>query len=52
MAKFIEQSVLLEQPYIRDDKRRVQDLLNDAIAKIGERIVVRRFTRYRVGEAE
>jgi len=50
VAKFVEASVLLEQPYIRDDKRKVKDLINDAIGKIGERIVVRRFTRYQVGE--
>jgi len=50
VSKFIETTVLLEQPYIRDDKRKVKDLINDAIAKIGERILVRRFTRYQVGE--
>jgi len=50
VRKFYETNVLLEQPYIRDDKRKIKDLVNDAIAKIGERIVVRRFTRYRVGE--
>jgi len=49
VSKFIETTVLLEQPYIRDDKRRVKDLISDAIGKIGERIVVRRFTRYQVG---
>jgi len=48
--KFVEATVLLEQPYIRDDKRKVKDLINDAIGKIGERIVVRRFARYQVGE--
>jgi elongation factor Ts len=48
--KFIEDNVLLEQPYIRDDKRKVKELINDAVGKIGERIVVRRFTRYQVGE--
>ena len=50
LNKFLETTVLLEQPYIRDDKRKVKDLINDAVAKIGERIVVRRFTRYQVGE--
>jgi elongation factor Ts len=50
--KWLESTVLLEQPYIRDDKRKVKDLVNDAVAKIGERIVVRRFTRYLVGEKE
>lgn len=50
LNKFLETNVLLEQPYIRESKRKVRDLVNDAVAKIGERIVVRRFTRYRVGE--
>jgi elongation factor Ts len=52
LQKWFEAVVLLEQPYIRDDKRKVKDLVNDAVAKIGERIVVRRFTRYQVGEKE
>ncbi len=47
---FLEQQELLEQPYIREPKRKVRDLVNDAVARIGERIVVRRFIRYRVGE--
>jgi elongation factor Ts len=50
LNKFVEQNVLLEQPYIRDDKRKVRDLVNDATGKIGERIVVRRFVRFLVGE--
>lgn len=48
--KFYETNCLMEQPYIRDPKRKVRDLVNDAVGKIGERIVVRRFTRYLVGE--
>jgi elongation factor Ts len=50
LRKYVESTVLLEQPYIRDDKRKIRDLINDAVAKIGEKIVVSRFTRYRVGE--
>lgn len=50
LNKFYESVCLLEQPYVRDDKRSVQDVLNEAIGKIGEKIAVRRFKRYRLGE--
>jgi elongation factor Ts len=49
VEKFFESICLLDQPYVRDPKKKVQDLLNEATAKIGERLVVRRFVRYRVG---
>jgi len=42
--------VLLEQPYVRDDSKTIQQLLDELSAKVGERLVVRRFVRYRVGE--
>ncbi len=41
---------LLEQPFVKDASKSVQDLLNELVAKIGENIVVGRFTRYKVGE--
>ncbi|HSQ59701.1 MAG TPA: translation elongation factor Ts, partial [Acidobacteriota bacterium] len=50
MEKFFEEIVLLEQPFIRDPDRKVKDLLDQAIAKIGENIVVRRFAKFRIGE--
>ena len=40
---------LLKQPFIRDEKRTIQELVNEAIGKLGENIVVRRFTRYELG---
>ncbi len=40
---------LLPQPFIRDEKRTIQDLVHEAIGKLGENIVVRRFTRYELG---
>ena len=40
---------LLRQPFIRDEKRTIQDLLHEAIGKLNENIVVRRFTRYELG---
>ncbi len=48
--KFFEEICLLEQPYIRDPKIKVIDLVNNLIAKIGENIVVKRFVRYQLGE--
>lgn len=50
LEKFYEEVCLLEQPYIRDPKIKVKDLLNEKIAKIGENIKIRRFVRYAVGE--
>lgn len=41
---------LLEQPYIRDAKRNMSDVVKGSIAKLGENIVVRRFVRFQVGE--
>ncbi len=41
---------LLAQPYVRDAGKSIQDLLNELVAKIGENIVVSRFTRVKVGE--
>ncbi|MFH0810696.1 MAG: translation elongation factor Ts [Pseudomonadota bacterium] len=51
VAKFYKSVCLLDQPYVRDDKLSVQDVLNEAIGKIGEKIVVKRFVRYSLGEA-
>ena len=50
LDKFYSEVCLLEQPYIRDDKITVSDLITQAAAKTGENIVVRRFTRYRLGQ--
>lgn len=50
ISKFFESTCLLEQPYIRDQGIKIQGLINQAIAKVGENIVVRRFVRFEVGE--
>lgn len=49
LAKFYEENVLLEQPFIKDEGTKIKDLITQAIAKIGENIVVRRFARLEVG---
>ena len=46
---FYAQICLLEQPWIKDDKKKVGDLVTEAIAKLGENISVARFARFAVG---
>jgi elongation factor Ts len=48
---YVRDIVLLEQPYVKDDSKTVQQLLDETSAKVGERIAVRRFARFRLGEA-
>ncbi len=50
LAKFYAEAVLLEQPFIKDPSRTVYQLLAELIAKFGENIRIRRFTRYKLGE--
>jgi elongation factor Ts len=50
VEKFCAEIALLEQPFIKDPSLTVGALLTEKIAKIGERLVVRRFVRYRLGE--
>lgn len=50
MEKFYEEYCLLDQPFIREPKKSVSEVLTDLIAKIGENIKIRRFVRYEVGE--
>jgi elongation factor Ts len=50
LEKYYQEVVLLEQPFIKDQDISIKDLLASAIARLGENIVVKRFTRYRLGE--
>ncbi len=52
MKKFYEENCLLEQEYIRDPDKRVKDLVVEAIARLGENIVVKRFVRFKLGEED
>jgi len=52
VEKFIQENVLLEQPYFREPKRIVKDLIAENISKLQENIVVRRFARFNVREAD
>ncbi len=50
MKKWLSEVVLLEQTFIKDDTKTIASMISDAVAKIGENIKIRRFTRYEVGE--
>lgn len=52
LEKFYQDICLMEQPFIRDPSIKIADLITQKIAKIGENISVRRFTRYQLGEQE
>jgi len=50
VEKYYSEVCLLEQPFVKDDKKKVADVLTEAVAKIGENIQVRRFARFVLGE--
>ncbi|MGB6482199.1 MAG: translation elongation factor Ts [Candidatus Acidiferrales bacterium] len=52
MEKFYEENCLYEQHFIRDEGVTVKELIAQTIAKLGENVAVRRFSRFKVGEAD
>jgi elongation factor Ts len=50
LEKFFAETCLMEQAFIKEPERTLGQLVNDAIAKLGENVVVRRFARFQVGE--
>jgi len=52
LNKYLGKICLLEQSYIRDEDKKVADLIKDVIAQTGENIVINRFTRYALGETD
>lgn len=50
IGKFYDENCLLEQAYMKDDSKKISDLVKEMIAAIGENITVRRFVRYEMGE--
>ncbi|MGB9861477.1 MAG: elongation factor Ts, partial [Candidatus Bipolaricaulaceae bacterium] len=50
LQKFFEENCLLKQPYVRDPSLRVEDVVGELAAKLGEPVVIRRFVRFQVGE--
>lgn len=51
LSKFYEEICLLEQPFIRDNAIKVEDLIKSKIAKLGENISIARFVRFKVGDS-
>jgi len=49
IAKFVSGVALLEQPFVKDDSMTIAQLLTSKIATIGEKIEIKRFTRYQIG---
>ena len=49
MERFYKERVLLDQPYVRDSSKTVQDLLHETVTSIRENIVIRRFVRWSLG---
>lgn len=50
LEKYFQETVLMEQIFVKDQNLTVKELLNSAVAKLGENIVPRRFVRFRLGE--
>ena len=50
LNKFYEEAVLVDQPFVKAPEKTINELLTEKIAQTGERITVRRFTRYKMGE--
>lgn len=51
LRKFQEESVLLMQPFIKDEDKTIEQYLHETVASIGENIVIRRFVRWEIGES-
>jgi elongation factor Ts len=50
LNKFLDETCLMRQEYIRDDSKTVTDLVNDVIVSTGENVTLRRFKRWEIGE--
>ncbi|HIE39083.1 MAG TPA: translation elongation factor Ts [Anaerolineales bacterium] len=51
LEKFFRSVCLIEQPFVKDEDRTVEDVIKDYTARLGENILVRRFVRYELGES-
>ena len=51
MDKFFEEIVLLEQPYVKDDSKKISLMLSELVAELGESIQISRFARFKIGES-
>ena len=51
LSKFFQENCLLDQAYIKDSEKKVNDLMTETIATLGENIAISRYTRFAVGES-
>jgi elongation factor Ts len=52
LEKFFSETCLMEQPFIREPSKTIEQLVKESVAKTGENIVVRRFSRFQIGEGD
>lgn len=52
MSKFFEEIVLMEQPFLKDDSKKISEVLASVVAEVGESIEIRRFARFALGAEE
>jgi elongation factor Ts len=50
IKKYYQEVCLYEQPFVKDSSKTIREMINEAIMSIGEKITIRRFTRYEMGE--
>ena len=50
LNKFYQENVLLEQAFVKDPDKTISDLITETVAKLGENILVTRFSRFQLGE--
>ena len=50
LTAYLRDIVLLDQPFVKDDSKTVQQLLDETSARVGEKVAVKRFVRYKLGE--
>lgn len=50
LEKYYSENVLMQQAYVKEPEKTIQDLLNEAIAKVGENVTIKRFSRFQIGE--
>jgi len=50
IKKFYQEICLMEQPFVKDPSKTITDVMNEAVLKIGEKLTIRRFVRYEMGE--
>jgi elongation factor Ts len=52
LKKFFSDTCLLDQPFVKDDKKTVQDMIKEKMAQLGENITVGRFSRFQLGQSD